>query len=39
MTLAVDTAKLRDEIKKKYAEVAQDPSGGHHFHTGRTLAG
>ena len=38
MTLTVDAAKLRDEVKKKYVEVAEDPSGDHHFHMGRTLA-
>ena len=32
----VDT--LRDEVKKEYAIVAQDPQQGFHFHTGRRLA-
>lgn len=29
---------LRCEIKREYAEVAQNPSRGFHFHTGRPLA-
>ena len=32
----VDT--LREEVKKEYAVVAQDPQQGFHFHTGRRLA-
>jgi arsenite methyltransferase len=35
---AVDGAALRDEVRKKYREVAVDPSGTFHFHTGRPLA-
>lgn len=34
----VDAGKLRDEVSKKYREVAMDPHGTYHFHTGRALA-
>ncbi len=34
----VDTELLRAEVRQKYKEVAVDPGGNHHFHTGRTLA-
>jgi len=34
----VDPVALRDEVKKKYSEVAEDPYGNYHFHTGRPLA-
>jgi arsenite methyltransferase len=34
----VDSAALREEVKKKYREVAIDPHGEFHFHTGRPLA-
>src|SRR6266849_3009369 len=34
----VDAAALREEVKNKYREVAADPHGKHHFHTGRYLA-
>lgn len=34
----VDTELLRVAVEKKYAEVAQDPHGEHHFHTGRYAA-
>jgi SAM-dependent methyltransferase len=34
----VDPVKLRDEVKSKYREVALDPHGSFHFHTGRRLA-
>jgi arsenite methyltransferase len=34
----VDAAALRDEVKSKYREVASDPNGNFHFHTGRYLA-
>lgn len=37
-TLAVDPSALRDEVKKKYRDVACNPHGEHHFHTGRLLA-
>lgn len=34
----VDAVVLREEVKEKYREVAIDPSGDYHFHTGRPLA-
>jgi SAM-dependent methyltransferase len=34
----VDPKSLREEVKNKYREVAQDPHGEFHFHTGRPLA-
>jgi arsenite methyltransferase len=34
----VDAAALREEVKEKYREVAADPHGEYHFHTGRPLA-
>ena len=37
-TLPVDAAALREEVKAKYREVAVNPHGGFHFHTGRPLA-
>jgi SAM-dependent methyltransferase len=36
--LAVDPVVLREEVKSKYREVAFNPSGEYHFHTGRPLA-
>lgn len=36
--IAVDVNALREEVKSKYREVAIDPHGKHHFHTGRYLA-
>lgn len=36
--LLVDPALLREQVKEKYKEVALDPHGDHHFHTGRPLA-
>src|SRR6185369_8529584 len=36
--LAVDVGALRKEVQNKYKEVALDPHGAHHFHTGRFLA-
>lgn len=36
--LVVDPVALREEVKSKYRDVAIDPSGEYHFHTGRTLA-
>ena len=36
--LAVDAAALREEVKNKYRDVARNPEGEHHFHTGRPLA-
>lgn len=37
-TPPVDADALRGEVSKKYAEVAVDPHGEYHFHTGRPLA-
>ncbi len=34
----VDPAELREEVRKKYREVAVEPKGNYHFHTGRPLA-
>lgn len=34
----VDPAALREEVKSKYREVATNPHGKFHFHTGRRLA-
>lgn len=34
----VDADVLREQVKEKYREVALDPHGEHHFHTGRLLA-
>ncbi len=34
----VDASALREEVKKKYREVALEPHGEYHFHTGRPLA-
>ena len=36
--LPVDPAALREEVKSKYRDVACNPHGKHHFHTGRPLA-
>ena len=36
--LPVDPNSLREEVKSKYREVAQDPHAAFHFHTGRRLA-
>ena len=36
--LAVDPVFLREEVKSKYRDVAINPSGEYHFHTGRPLA-
>jgi len=35
---AVDADALREEVKSKYREVAVNPTGIFHFHTGRALA-
>ena len=37
-TLTVNPEVLREEVKKKYRDVACNPHGEHHFHTGRPLA-
>ena len=34
----VDVETLRTQVRDKYREVAEDPHGAHHFHTGRPLA-
>ena len=36
--LLVDVDILRTQVRDKYREVALDPHGAHHFHTGRPLA-
>lgn len=36
--LPVDPFALREEVKSKYRDVARNPNGEHHFHTGRPLA-
>src|SRR5579864_7582807 len=36
--LLVDPELLRAEVRDKYREVAVDPHGAFHFHTGRPLA-
>ena len=36
--LAVDPVVLREEVKSKYRDVAINPAGEYHFHTGRPLA-
>jgi arsenite methyltransferase len=36
--VALDADALRREVSKKYREVATDPGGSFHFHTGRYLA-
>lgn len=36
--LAVDPSALREEVKSKYRDVASNPHGEYHFHTGRPLA-
>jgi len=36
--LPVDPTTLREEVKGKYREVAANPHGEYHFHTGRPLA-
>lgn len=37
-TLTVDPEALRASVREKYGEVATDPHGPFHFHTGRPLA-
>jgi arsenite methyltransferase len=36
--LPVDPAQLREQVKNKYRDVAINPHGNFHFHTGRPLA-
>ena len=33
----VDVETLRTQVRDKYRDVAEDPHGAHHFHTGRPL--
>ena len=35
----LDLNYLREEVKREYKKVADDPNQGFHFHTGRRLAG
>jgi arsenite methyltransferase len=37
-TIPIDSAALRDKVKKKYRDVALKPNEKYHFHTGRPLA-
>ena len=34
----IDVDALGEEVRRKYRDVARDPDGEHHFHTGRRLA-
>ena len=36
--LELDREELREQVRDKYREVALDPNGSFHFHTGRGLA-
>ena len=36
--VVVDAGALREQVKEKYREVADDPHRSFHFHTGRPLA-
>ena len=36
--LLVEADALHEQVKDKYLEVATDPHGDYHFHTGRPLA-
>jgi SAM-dependent methyltransferase len=38
LSTPVDAAALREEVKKKYRDVAIKPHDQYHFHTGRPLA-
>ena len=37
-TLPIDAVALRNEVRAKYRDVAVNPHGTFHFHTGRPLA-
>src|SRR5688572_18993486 len=37
-TIRVDPEALRADVREKYRDVALDPDGKFHFHTGRPLA-
>ncbi len=39
MAVRVDLEELRRAVQDEYAEVAENPDRGFHFHTGATLAG
>jgi arsenite methyltransferase len=34
----LDLEELRSQVREKYREVAEDPAGDYHFHTGRQHA-
>ena len=36
--LPVDAVALRDEVRAKYRDVADNPRGGFHYNTGRPVA-
>jgi len=36
--LMVDAATLREQVREKYRDLALNPNGSFHFHTGRALA-
>ena len=36
--LLVDATALREQVREKYRDVAIEPNGSYHFHTGRPLA-
>jgi SAM-dependent methyltransferase len=38
MSATIDSAALREEVRKKYRDVAIRPNDKYHFHTGRPLA-
>jgi|SRR5919109_2259032 SAM-dependent methyltransferase len=38
-SVIVDSQALREQVRQKYKEVATNPDGKYHFHTGRFLAG
>ena len=38
LEVMVDPDTLREQVKEKYREVAMNPRGSFHFHTGRPLA-
>jgi len=37
-SVVVDPEALREQVRQKYREVATNPAGTFHFHTGRFLA-
>jgi hypothetical protein len=34
-SVMVDSEALREQVRQKYKEVATNPAGKYHFHTGR----